>query len=250
MTVELSDIAGCFQGSIPSIIATSSSDGEPNVAHLSQVFLVDDQHVATSNQFFAKTMANLAENPLATLMCPDPADLTSYKLLVRHVGTQREGALFDAARVVDRCHRGAHWNGRCLCPEIDGRVSGTEHRSSGSAITDPGDVSQQDPTTIALSHLGDRLASTTGLEAVIDTSLDSIDELLGHGSSLLLVYQRRARSPGDIGKPRVRLGRRRVRGRPGGGRDRDGCGTTTVDAHRQSPANVVLRQNGATHGHQ
>jgi adenylate cyclase len=98
MTVELSDIAGCFQGFIPSIIATSSSDGEPNVAHLSQVFLVDDQHVATSNQFFAKTMANLAENPLATLMCPDPADLTSYKLLVRHVGSQREGALFDAAR--------------------------------------------------------------------------------------------------------------------------------------------------------
>ena len=189
MTVELSDIAGCFQGFIPSIIATSSSDGEPNVAHLSQVFLVDDQHVATSNQFFAKTMANLAENPLATLMCPDPADLTSYKLLVRHVGSQREGALFDAARRVDRCHRGPHWNGRCLCPEIDGCVSGTEHRSSGSAITDPGDVSQQDPTTIALRRLGDRLASTTGLEVVIDASLDSIDELLGHRSSLLLVYQ-------------------------------------------------------------
>ncbi len=50
-------------------------------------------------------------------------------------------------------------------------------------------MSQQDPTTIALRRLGDRLASTTGLEVVIDASLDSIDELLGHRSSLLLVYQ-------------------------------------------------------------
>ncbi|HZX53413.1 MAG TPA: GAF domain-containing protein [Ilumatobacteraceae bacterium] len=42
---------------------------------------------------------------------------------------------------------------------------------------------------IALRHLGDRLSSATGLEAVIDTSLESIDDLLGHGSSLLLVFQ-------------------------------------------------------------
>jgi adenylate cyclase len=98
MTLVLTDIARCFEGTIPSIIATSSSAGEPNVAHLSQVFLVDDQHVATSNQFFAKTMANLAENPLATLMCPDPVAIITYKLLVRHEGSQSEGALFDAAR--------------------------------------------------------------------------------------------------------------------------------------------------------
>ena len=97
MTIALSDIARCFQGTVPAIIATSSSTGEPNVAHLSQVFLVDDQHVATSNQFFSKTTANLAVSPLATLMCPDPADLTTYKLLVQHEGTKRDGALFEAA---------------------------------------------------------------------------------------------------------------------------------------------------------
>jgi adenylate cyclase len=97
MTVALNDIARCFQGTIPSIIVTSSGTGEPNVAHLSQVFLVDDQHVAASNQFFSKTMENLDAHPLAMLMCPDPVDITTYKLLVRHVGTQREGPLFDAA---------------------------------------------------------------------------------------------------------------------------------------------------------
>lgn len=99
MTIALTDIARCFQGTIPSIVVTSSRAGEPNVAHLSQVFLIDDDHVAVSNQFFGKTVANLAENPLAMLMCPDPVDLATYKLLVRHEGTQREGALFEAARL-------------------------------------------------------------------------------------------------------------------------------------------------------
>ena len=50
-------------------------------------------------------------------------------------------------------------------------------------------MSPPEPAILALRHLGDRLASTNGLEAVIDTSLESIDDLLGHQSSLLLVYQ-------------------------------------------------------------
>ena len=97
MTLTLNDIPRCLQGVIPSIIATSSAAGEPNVAHLSQVFFVDEHHVAASNQFFSKTIANLAANPLAMLVCPDPVDLVSYKILVRHEGTQVEGPLFDAA---------------------------------------------------------------------------------------------------------------------------------------------------------
>ena len=44
-------------------------------------------------------------------------------------------------------------------------------------------------STVALRHLGDRLAATCGLEAVVDMSLASLDELFGHGSALLLVYQ-------------------------------------------------------------
>ena len=60
---RLRAIAPCFEGVVPSIIATASADGTPNVTHLSKVHLVDDEHVALSNQFFSKTMRNLAENP-------------------------------------------------------------------------------------------------------------------------------------------------------------------------------------------
>jgi hypothetical protein len=98
MTIALDDIARCFQGEIPSIMATCSTDGTPNLVHLSQVFLVDADHVATSNQFFSKTAANLADNPIATLMCPDPVTLDSFKLLVQLERTELEGPLFDSAR--------------------------------------------------------------------------------------------------------------------------------------------------------
>jgi adenylate cyclase len=98
LTIPLGDIARCFEGEIPSVIVTSSATGEPNLAHLSQVLLVDDDHVAASNQFFTKTAANLAVNPLATLLCVDPGDLRSYKLLVRHDKTDVDGPVFDRAR--------------------------------------------------------------------------------------------------------------------------------------------------------
>ncbi|MCU1483742.1 MAG: Adenylate cyclase [Actinomycetia bacterium] len=98
MSIPLATIAACFEGEIPSVIVTSSAEGEPNLAHLSQVLFVDDARVAASNQFFTKTSANLAANPLATLVCVDPHQLLSYTLLVRHERTDVDGEVFDRAR--------------------------------------------------------------------------------------------------------------------------------------------------------
>ncbi|MDP9075546.1 MAG: pyridoxamine 5'-phosphate oxidase family protein [Actinomycetota bacterium] len=98
MTIALADIARCFEGEVPALLATCSPEGEPNLAHLSRVFLVDDQHVATSNQFFTKTVNNLAGNPLATLLCIDPVTVLSFKLLLRHERSEDHGELFDAVR--------------------------------------------------------------------------------------------------------------------------------------------------------
>jgi adenylate cyclase len=98
MSLSLHDIARCFGGAIPAMLATSSRAGEPNLAHLSQVFLVDDTHVALSNQFFTKTMRNLAENPLGIVVCVDPVTLISYKLLVRHERSEDTGSVFESVR--------------------------------------------------------------------------------------------------------------------------------------------------------
>jgi hypothetical protein len=51
MTIGLRDLGACFEGVIPSILATASADGVPNVSYLSHVEFVDDAHVALSNQF-------------------------------------------------------------------------------------------------------------------------------------------------------------------------------------------------------
>ena len=98
MRIALTDIARCFEGEIPSLMATCSPEGEPNLAHLSRVYLVDDQHVATSNQFFTKTVSNLAGNPVATLLCIDPVTIISYKLLLQHERSEDEGELFETVR--------------------------------------------------------------------------------------------------------------------------------------------------------
>lgn len=93
--IRLSDLRDCFEGVIPSIIATSSADGVPNVSYLSHVAQVDDAHVALSNQFFGKTAANLRDNPQAAIMLVDSASGRQVRLTAVWIGTQRDGPLFD-----------------------------------------------------------------------------------------------------------------------------------------------------------
>lgn len=80
------------------MLVTASADGVPNLNHLSHVFLVDDQHVAISNQFFTKTTRNLCENPLATIVVTEPGTLRSYKLLLHFERTETAGPTFDTMR--------------------------------------------------------------------------------------------------------------------------------------------------------
>jgi len=84
------------------MMATCTAAGVPNLGHLSQVHRVDDHHIAVSNQFLAKSMENLAENPLATLLFLDPANLATYRVLMRHVRTESSGPMFDeVSRSID-----------------------------------------------------------------------------------------------------------------------------------------------------
>ena len=82
MTIHLRDLQVCFEGVIPSIIATASPDGVPNISYLSHVALVDDEHVALSDQFFSKTAANIRGNNNAAVMLVDPRDGSQYRLSV------------------------------------------------------------------------------------------------------------------------------------------------------------------------
>jgi predicted pyridoxine 5'-phosphate oxidase superfamily flavin-nucleotide-binding protein len=96
MPLRPSDLSRCFQGVTPSLIATVDGRGVPNITYLSQVYYVDDGHVALSCQFFNKTRRNLDENPRACVEMYDPLTLQAYRLRLRFIRSEKQGALFDA----------------------------------------------------------------------------------------------------------------------------------------------------------
>lgn len=96
--ITLDDIRPCLEGIIPAQIATCAQDGTPNVAYLSQVYYADARHVALSFQFFNKTRQNILANPYAVLLLLHPQTFAFYRLQIRYLHTQTEGALFEGMR--------------------------------------------------------------------------------------------------------------------------------------------------------
>jgi adenylate cyclase len=93
--VKLSDLSSCFQGVTPSLIATVDGRGVPNITYVSQVYYLDEQHVALSCQFFNKTRRNLDENPRACVEMLDPLTLQAYRIRLKFLRSEKQGPLFD-----------------------------------------------------------------------------------------------------------------------------------------------------------
>lgn len=83
-----------MEGIYPAHIVTVSSEGIPNVSLLSEVWYVDERHVALSNQFFNKTKANLAANANALVRLISP-EAEFWDLRVRYLRTETSGEVFD-----------------------------------------------------------------------------------------------------------------------------------------------------------
>ena len=98
MSVSLESIRRCFEGAVPSQIATCAADGTPNVAYLSQVHYVDAGHVALSFQFFSKTRENVLANPYAMAQIIDPVNGSHIRLSLFYLRTETEGPLFQTMK--------------------------------------------------------------------------------------------------------------------------------------------------------
>jgi adenylate cyclase len=96
--VDVTHLSGCFDGVIPPVLATCSTSGEPNITHVSQLYLVDEDHVAVSNQFFSKTAANLRTNPQASVLVTDSQTYDTFHLDLWYERTETTGPLFDELR--------------------------------------------------------------------------------------------------------------------------------------------------------
>lgn len=97
--IRLDDLDRCLHGIVPNVIATADGDNVPNVSYLSQLHVVDENHVAASCQFFNKTRQNLDVNPHATIEIYDPISFEAYRLRVKFLRSETSGPLFDTMAV-------------------------------------------------------------------------------------------------------------------------------------------------------
>ncbi|MDP1933080.1 MAG: GAF domain-containing protein [Gammaproteobacteria bacterium] len=95
---SLSTLRRCFEGAVPAIIATCDANATPNVAYLSQVHYMDEEHVALSFQFFNTTRRNILANPAATILLMDPVTAEQYYLHISYLKTVSEGPLFESMK--------------------------------------------------------------------------------------------------------------------------------------------------------
>jgi adenylate cyclase len=95
--VTLAELRAFLEGVWPAVIASADARGEPNITYLSKVFYVDEDHVALSNQFFSKTVANLRVNPRAQITLMEPSTLRHVRLDVEYESSLDAGELFERA---------------------------------------------------------------------------------------------------------------------------------------------------------
>ncbi len=89
------EIKPAMQGVVPSTIVTCSLKGIPNTTDISQVWYVDENHVALSYQFFNKTHRNIRENPFITAAVRDGTTFQEWILDLRYDHSEEDGPLFD-----------------------------------------------------------------------------------------------------------------------------------------------------------
>ena len=188
MTVRLRDLQVCFEGVIPSIIATASQDGIPNISYLSHVALVDDEHVALSDQFFSKTAANIRANNNAAVMLVDPRDGSQYRLSVVFERSLDSGALFETMAAELRASSAQLGMADVM------RLRGVDiyRVASVEAISSPGAaIATSSPTTslylVAAATLCGGISEAREIDAIVDAVLDGLRDSFGCANSMLLV---------------------------------------------------------------
>ncbi|MDY0108303.1 MAG: pyridoxamine 5'-phosphate oxidase family protein, partial [Giesbergeria sp.] len=184
-TPSLHAIRPCLEGAIPAIMATCASDGTPNVAYISQVVYVDEGHVALSFQFFNKTRENILATPRASVLVLDPVTARFYRLHLRYLRTETAGALFESMKA--RLAGIASHNGMADVFRLKGSdIYAVEHID---AID--GEGLPAAPCRTGLLHrlrqCSERLAACTGLDELLQTALDGLQEALGVEHAMVLM---------------------------------------------------------------
>lgn len=188
MTLGLADLAACFEGVIPSSIATLSGDRTPNISCLSHVVQVDAVPVARSNQFFGKTVANLRTVSRAAILLVDSPFGTQYRLKTLFTRFETSGEVFDrvATHLVASSMQVAMADVMRLRAVDVFRVTAITQVPSEPAVQ----PKTPQPPRIGLrtaTRIGGAVSDATELGAIVDAVLGGMPGELGcHAASVLL----------------------------------------------------------------
>ena len=195
--IKLSTVWRCFQGVIPSLFASSDASGMPNVTYVSQVYLVDDQHVALSCQFFNKTRRNLDENPHATAEVYDPVTFQAYRLRLRFLRSEKAGPLFDTMSMRIQAiasHTGMEGVFRLIAADVfeviraervDGFLTGASAPSQAEELS----VGGLRTELRGLQLVSERINRAEDLETLLAAALDALDVYFGFRHTIVLLNE-------------------------------------------------------------
>jgi len=233
MDLDLDAIRPCLEGAIPGVMATCAPDGTPNVTYVSQVEYVDARHLALSFQFFNKTRHNVLAHPVAELLVVHPAHGGLYRLGVRYLRTETEGALFERMK--------AKLAGIASHTGMSGvfRLRGADLYAVDQVqrVTEPRQLPPQTALNrlAALRRCATRVAAAGDFDSLVELTLDGVVQDFGIRHALLLLH--------DVPGQRLYTVASRGYGRSGAGAEIPlGAGVVGVAARMATP----IRINHAT----
>jgi adenylate cyclase len=195
--IPLAQLRDSFEGVIPSVIATTDADGWPNVSYLSHVHIVDDTHVALSNQFLSKTAVNVAANGLATVMVVDGLTGAQHILDLTFERSETGGPLFERLSahlsILEQSMAGIM---RLKAADIyrvrDCRAVPAAYPLETATAPKAPDLMEP------AAQLSRMLAEAGDTESLLDTTLDGLARLFGIRHAMVLV-------PDDSGKRMITI---------------------------------------------
>jgi len=183
--VALGSVRPCLEGAIPSMMATCAPDGTPNVAYISQVYYVDERHVALSFQFFNKTRQNILANPYASVLVLHPQTAEFFRLHVRYLRTETEGPLFEGMKA-QLAGIASHAGMANVF-----RLQGSDVYEVQRIEAVEGDPLPPKPTRCgllgAVRHCSERLSRGTTLDELLSATLATLTDLMEVRHAMVLM---------------------------------------------------------------
>lgn len=184
--ISLDSIRSCLEGQLPSLLASCSADGTPNITYVSQVHFVDAGHVALTYQFFNKTRQNVLQNPLTCAFVGDTDFGVRYLLQLEYLRTEESGPVFESMKA--RLAGIASHSGMSAVFRLRGadiyRVLGIEAMPGPRLSPRP----RKYPVSSAIRHIAERITAAQDLRSLLDDTLAALGEFLQIEHAKLLFY--------------------------------------------------------------